>query len=285
MTREPRSPSARRREASVRRVIGRRETAGDEGGHQHGHQERDRCHQHEHPGDGRERVGPAGVRVGERHAHAPVLDGVETGDVRPGGGDRRVAQLPARRVLGERHVETQGRVGVHGQQPVDLLVGEPEPQPDVRVRDPLADKVQAVVVDERRPHGGVELQLAVHVDHHAVGAHRVLDVPVEDRGGRGGLGLEALFLLDAEVVVQAVDHDRGHEDQGQGDDAHERDGQPGLERLRDAGSPRRAGLPRPHLVRVGFTHVSAQRTGSPHPAPSARTGAARDRPRSSPGGG
>ena len=128
--------------------------------------------------------------------------------------------------------------------PVGLRVGEPEPQPDVRVGDVAGGQVQEVVVDQRRLHGGVELQLPVHDGHHGIGPHRIRDEPVEDRRRCGGPGAEALLLLDAEVVVKADDHDRCHEDERQGDDAHEGDGQPGLERLRDAGAPCRVGVPR-----------------------------------------
>ena len=103
----------------------------------------------------------------------------------------------------------------------------------------------------------------------------------EDAGRRVGSGRQALLLELAEVVVEAVDDDRRDEGEGQRDDAHERERQAGLERLRHRrpdlapvlGARRPARVERlgpaaggrgrgrrVRALRVG--HVSARRTGS-----------------------
>ena len=75
-TREVRSPSARRREASVSRVIGRREAVGEERGHEDGDHERGRGHDQQQPGDGGEGVARLVYGFDSSTTDAPVRGGV-----------------------------------------------------------------------------------------------------------------------------------------------------------------------------------------------------------------
>ena len=88
-TRDARSPSASRREASVRRVIGSREAVGEERRHEHGDHERGRRHDQQQPVDRGEGARAAGARVGQADLDAPVAGGVGPAPRRDRRGDRR----------------------------------------------------------------------------------------------------------------------------------------------------------------------------------------------------
>ncbi len=296
-----REPPARLGEAGERR----REPVGEERRDEHGDEERDAGHDQDQRRDVGEGRRAARVRVRQRHEDAPL--GRVVGRLVLGvlGRDRRVAHLPRVAAAPQLGLERQVRVRHHGREAVGVGSDEADRHDGVRLCDPARGQIEERAVEDRACFR-VEDQRAVREldDDGLVVGDRHLHERTEDLGRRVGAGSQPLLLELAEVVVEAVDDHRRHEDERQRDDAHERERQAGLERLGhgrtelarvtrlglpagvEAVAVRRGALRGCRRVRPpGVGHVSARRTGSRRPGRSARTAAWRDRPRSSRAGG